>query len=189
MGESSVDDDDVVRRVLSGDREAYRALVAKYGTRVFSFCRSRMGSEEEARDAAQDVFIRAYSSLSGFNQSESFASWLFAIAANHVRTKFRLIGSDRKKREAASIELAVSAPKDPAEDAERSMEAERLRRAVSALPVDLKGSVELYYFGELSVAETARVLGVGEEAVKSRLFRARKVLRNSLEGAQRGRGS
>lgn len=182
--DSRTDDDEVVGKVLSGEREAYRFLVDKYGPKVISFCRSRMRSEDDARDAAQDVFLRAYSSLASFRIGESFAAWLFAIAANRVRTRFRLFSSERRKAEAAAIELAASPPADPSEEAARAMRAEGLRRAVSALPADLRWPVEFYYFAELSVAETARVMGLGEEAVKTRLFRARKSLRRALEEKQ-----
>jgi len=185
MGSDSVtDDNDVVARVLSGNREAFRVLVDKYGSRVVAFCGSRMHSDEDARDAAQDVFLRAFSSLSSFRLGESFAAWLFAIAGNHVRTRFRVFHSNRRKIEAAGVELAVAAPADPALDAERTFRAEALRRAVSALPPALRWPVEFYYFAELSVAETARVLGLGEEAVKTRLFRSRKELRRLLEEKQ-----
>jgi len=190
MGSDSVtDDNDVVKKVLSGDREAYRVLVDKYGSRVVAFCRSRMRSEEDARDAAQDVFLRAYSSLASFRAGESFAAWLFAITGNHVRTRFRIFQSDRRKTEAAGTELATAAPADPAEDVERKFREEGLRRAVSTLPPNLRWPVEFYYFAELSVVETARVLGLGEEAVKTRLFRARKVLRHLLEEKQPKPGS
>ena len=184
VGDSRTDDSEVVEKVLSGDREAYRFLVDKYGPRVISFCRSRMRSEDDARDAAQDVFLRAYSSLASFRTGESFAAWLFAIAANHARTRFRIFSSERRKIEAVRLEAAAAAPADPSEDVERVLRAEGLRRAVSALPPDMRWAVEFYYFAELSVAETARVLGIGEEAVKTRLFRARKLLRRALEEKQ-----
>ena len=188
-GDSRNEDSEVAARVLSGDREAYRFLVEKYGARVLAFCRSRMNSEEDARDAAQDVFLRAFGSLASFRQGQSFSAWLFAIAGNHVRTRFRVFSSERRKSEAAGIEAATTAPKDPVDEVERALRGESLRRAVSALPADLRWPVELYYYAELSVAETARVLGLGEEAVKTRLFRARKSLRRSLNGEQPKRDS
>jgi len=188
-GDSRNEDSEVAARVLSGDREAYRFLVDKYGSRVLAFCRSRMNSEEDARDAAQDVFLRAFGSLASFRQGQSFSAWLFAIAGNHMRTRFRVFSSERRKSEAAGIEAATTAPKDPVDEVERALRGESLRRAVSALPADLRWPVELYYYAELSVAETARVLGLGEEAVKTRLFRARKSLRRSLNGEQPKRDS
>jgi RNA polymerase sigma-70 factor (ECF subfamily) len=182
-------DDEAVARVLSGDRDAFRILVDRYGQRIVAFCGSRLRSEDEARDAAQEVFIRAYRSLGSFRRGESFPSWLFAIAANQLRTRFRIFASDRHKVEAAGSEAAAAAPADPAEQAADAMGAQALRRAVAALPRDQRLPVELYYFGELSVAEVARALSLGEEAVKTRLFRARKALRIALEGKQPRGGS
>lgn len=189
IGDLRTDDSEVVARVLSGNREAYRVLVDKYGARVLAFCRSRMISEEDARDAAQDVFLRAFGSLASFRQEECFSAWLFAIAGNHVRTRFRIFSTDRRKTEAAGIAAATAVPNDPVDEVERTLRGEGLRRAVSALPADLRWPIELYYYAELSVAETARVLGLGEEAVKTRLFRARKSLRRTLKGEQPKRDS
>ncbi len=182
-------DDDAVARVLSGDRDAFRSLVDRYGQRIAAFCGSRLRSEDEARDAAQEVFVRAYRSLGTFRRGESFPAWLFAIAANQLRTRFRVFASDRHKVEAAGSEAAAAASADPAEEAADAIRAQALRRAVAALPRDQRLPVELYYFGELSVAEVARALGLGEEAVKTRLFRARKALRIALEGKQPREGS
>ncbi len=182
-------DDEAVARVLSGDRDAFRALVDRYGQRIAAFCGSRLRSDDEARDIAQEVFVRAYRSLATFRRGESFPAWLFAIAANQLRSRFRAFASDRHKVEAAGSEAASAAPSDPAEEAADAIGAQTLRKAVATLPRDQRLPVELYYFGGLSVAETARALGLGEEAVKTRLFRARKALRIALEGKQPREGS
>jgi len=171
----------IIAEILAGNSNAYRWLVEKYGARVLAFCRSRMRSEEDARDAAQEVFIRAYASLASFRSDEDFAPWLFAIAANNVRSHFRLFSSKKHKEEAIANEIAVAPIPDPAEKAEQNLLAEALRRAVASLPADLRVPVELYYFAELSVEETASVLKLGQEAIKSRLFRARKALRHAIE--------
>ena len=179
--QGSFDEKAVVEEIIAGNSNAYRRIVEKYSARVLAFCRSRMRSEEDARDAAQEVFIRAYASLASFRSNENFASWLFAIAANNVRTHFRLFSSRKHKEEAFAKEIAVAPIPDPAEEAEQNLRAEALRQAVASLPLDLRKPVELYYFAELSVEETASVLKLGQEAVKSRLFRARKALRQAIE--------
>jgi len=89
-----------IRLVLSGDKEAYRSLVLRYGPRLAAFCRSHLeaagvgGAAEEAEDMAQEVLVRAYISLHRFRLGESFAAWLFAIAANRVKTRFRFFAFD-----------------------------------------------------------------------------------------------
>lgn len=194
-------EDAVIARVLAGDREAYRHIVDRYGGRIMGFCRARLKSEDEAGDAAQDVFMRAFSSLHTFRRGESFAAWIFAIAANHVRSRFRILGSERRKAESAAREAAAHPQgiflssgarqaEGPQESAERNEAMAAVRRAVAELPAEMRTTLELYYFGELPVADIARALGQGEEAIKSRLFRARKILRARLEFPQpdKGRG-
>lgn len=179
--ESDEEDIRAVHRTLSGDAEAFRFLVLKYADRMLSFCRSRSASDEDAADAAQEAFTRAFRSLRTFRLGGSFAAWLFAIAANRTRTGWLKRASERDKMERAGFEAAAVREEDPEEDALRRIETERVRGEVKELPDDLRTAVEFYYFAELSITETAQTLNVGEEAIKSRLFRARKRLREALE--------
>jgi RNA polymerase sigma-70 factor (ECF subfamily) len=184
---ADLDDLLLIHRVLAGEGEAFRGIVEKYGARVQRFCRARLGIEEEAEDAAQEVFLRAYRSLPSFRLGESFPAWLFSIAANRVRSRGRrsmreALRFDRAAAEAAAADTLPAF--DPGLAAERSLEAEALRRAVASLPADQRAVVELYYFAGLSVVDVAAALRLGEEAVKSRLFRARKALRKIIEGEQ-----
>jgi len=169
----------LIQRVLEGDREQFRHLVRRYGERVRRFCRSRLGSDEEAADATQDVFVRAFRALDTFRVGRAFAPWLFAIAANRARTRWRRSAA----REAAELAAADSPPAPDGRDAERraieDVERAEVRAAVAGLARPYREAVELYYFARLSVAETAATLGLGEEAVKSRLLRARRMLARS----------
>lgn len=174
-------EDGIIGRVLEGNQHAFREIVELYAPRVLAFCRVRLHSEEEAQDAAQEVFIRAYKSLSTFRRGENFASWLFAIAANNVRTHFRIRAQRQKKEAFIQQWYTEDRMFDPEEDAELALQKSALRNAVQSLPEDLRKPVALYYFAELSVRETAHVLGVSEEAVKTRLFRARHQLREIFQ--------
>lgn len=187
MSTAESDEEDIraVHRTLSGDSEAFRFLVLKYADRMLAFCRSRSASDEDAADAAQEAFTRAFRSLRTFRLGGSFAAWLFAIAANRTRTGWLKRASERDKVERAGFEAATEREEDPEEEALRRMETERIRDEVKNLPLDLRTAVELYYFAELSVTETAQTLDVGDEAIKSRLFRARKKLREALEERNR----
>jgi len=174
-------EDAIIGRVLEGNSEAFREIVDLYAPRVLSFCRAHMRSEEDARDAAQEVFIRAYKSLGSYRRGENFASWLFAIAANNVRTHAKLFSANRQKEELLRQGHIEEPTRDPAEEAELALQKSALRIAVQSLPDDLRKPVALYYFAGLSVHETAHALGIGEEAVKTRLFRARGRLRKILQ--------
>jgi len=178
-------DEEAIRSVLSGDREAFRILVERYQGRLVGFCRSRLGSATEAEDAAQEILIKTFSSLRSYRLGESFPSWLFAIAANHLRTRGKRNQVELRRVESAGIEEAARPPvPDAGEEVLLSLEAEELRSAVAALPEELGLPVQLHYFGGLSVEDIGRSLGLGREAVKARLFRARKRLRKALENAQ-----
>jgi RNA polymerase sigma factor (sigma-70 family) len=196
--QSDDDDSAVASRVLSGDADAFRLLVDRYGDRLYRFCRARLGDDSDAEDAVQDVFVRAYRSLRSFNPARSWASWLFAIAANRVKSRYvssagreRLV--EKAGNEAAVLEPAASVAADPATLALDAMAAESLRSAVASLPASYRAPVELYYFAGLGVADVAKALGLGEEAVKSRLFRSRKelslILDDSGQPKRSGKGT
>jgi RNA polymerase sigma factor (sigma-70 family) len=173
MGIEGLDDVVVIQRVLGGDADAFRLLVQRYGGRLRGFCLARLGDPDEA---VQDVLLRAYRSLGSFRLGSSFASWLFAIAANRVRTR-RVRISAREALTRRAADAARTAPAvDPAGQAMACLEREEVRRAVARLAGPLRAVVELYYFAGLSVEDTAYTLGLGNEAVKSRLLRARREL-------------
>ncbi len=199
MLESPEQEDETIRRVLSGDKEAFRVLVLRYSSRILAFCRSRLeasgvrDADDEAKDLAQEVFIRAYISLHRFRPGKSFAAWLFAIAANRVKSKFRFFARQRKLEESAINAAQVSLEKATGSDSGTSellrIQGEALLRGIAMLPKDLRLPMELYYIGELSVAETAKVLKLGQEAVKTRLFRGRKALKDLAEKQKPDRGT
>lgn len=179
--------DELILRAREGDEVSFKALVDSWAPRLLSFLRGRLGDEDEAQDAAQEVLVRVWSALPRFRLGENFAPWLFAIAANYVRSRWRSRAFEARKVQAAASELAAGQETDPAERAEGALRAQELRMAVGSLPEDLRRVVELYYFAGLDVRETAETLRLGEEAVKSRLFRARARLRALIERPQPGR--
>lgn len=188
-----MDDAEALRRIAAGDTESFRVLVDRYGGKLHRFCRARLGNDADAEDAAQDVLVRAFRSLRRFDPRRGFASWLFAIAANRVKSRYHARSMELRLAERAQAEWRSAEPV-LAEEASAEFEtlgrmaAEELRAAVGSLSADRRAPVELYYFAGLSVAETAAALGLGTEAVKSRLFRARAELAAILgESGQPGR--
>jgi RNA polymerase sigma-70 factor (ECF subfamily) len=185
-----IDDIVLVQRTLSGDSGAFAGLVAKYASSVLGFCRYRLGSAEEAEDASQDVFFRAYRSLGSFKLGRSFRAWLFAIAANRVKTRYASHEALRALNERLAADAAVSSPEGSGGDTEgEAMEAlqrESLRDLIRSLGTTNRRVAELYYLGGLDVGEVAEALGLGTEAVKSRLFRSRKEIGKAMRGATEG---
>jgi RNA polymerase sigma-70 factor (ECF subfamily) len=177
------DEEDVrlVHRVLTGDTKAFEILVKRHQQSVYYFCLASLKNPEEAEDAAQEIFLRSYRSLTTFRLEKRFKTWLFSIAVNHLRTRWKKEKSlARRIRQIFSRE-DESRLDNPEMAALDLIEEERIRQAVRSLPENLRSVVVLYYFEGLSVGEIASALGIGEEGVKSRLFRGRKLLRIFLE--------
>lgn len=176
------DEEDIldIQRVLSGDRGAFAALLRKYERRLRGYCRSRL-PDSEVDDAVQDIFVKAFKSLGSFRLGASFPPWLFAIARNSIagrKLRFR-------REEEKAARLAAEGLEAGENDGLAGLEAEYLLKAVAALPQAYREVVELYYLAELDSGETAEALGLGVEAVKTRLFRARKLLREFMENGNR----
>lgn len=191
---SADDDASVIRRILDGDGAAFRILVDRYGDRLFHFCMARLGDRSDAEDAVQDVFVRAYRSLRTFDAARNWSSWLFAIAANRVKSRYATRASaavvaERAGREAALADEMASEDVDPEQRVLDALAAEALRSAVASLPVSYRAPVELYYFAGLSVSDIASALGTGTEAIKTRLFRARKELSRILDDSRQPAGA
>ncbi len=174
-------DGTVVRQVLAGDTEAFRVLVARHRERMGRFALRMLGNGEDAEEALQDAFVRAYRSLGQCAAPERFDAWLFRILANRCRTK----GTRRSRYEATFVadELAVSAAADPMTDPLRQdtpVSSEALARALSQLDDDSREAFLLKHVEELSYQEMAGLTGVGVSALKMRVKRAGERLRRIL---------
>jgi len=177
-----------VQHVLAGDKDAFRAIVDTYKDILYRYCLARTGDKDRANDLVQETFIRAYRSLATFKLGKQFGPWIFAIASNVLRTSWR-----RLQREKDRVEQLFY-PDDPeqnnpeAELVQVETKAE-LAKALRNLPHELYEVLYLYYFEGLSVIEIAETLSIGEENVKSRLFRGRKKLRSILQPEIRKKGN
>lgn len=180
----SPSDAPLVDAARAGDREAFAELVRRHHARVLGLCRSLLGSNEAAEDAAQDVFLKAYESLGGFRGSSAFSTWLYRIASNRCLDLRRSAARARQD----SLEALIEARGDDlyrllgrAPDASAGPEAADLvRRVLAALPEDYRSilwlrEVEGFTYDELTLA-----LDCSLDAVKSRLRRARAELEDRL---------
>jgi RNA polymerase sigma-70 factor (ECF subfamily) len=171
----------VVRQVLAGDIEAYRLLVARHRERMGRFALQMLGNREDAEEALQDAFVRAYRSLGQCAAPERFDAWLFRILANRCRTK----GARRRRYEATFVgdELALAAAPDPGSEQqalERGQSGEALAQALSRLDSDSREAFLLKYVEELSYHEMAGLIGARVSALKMRVKRACERLRRLL---------
>ena len=179
-GEDESDVYAAIADVLAGNPRAFAPIVTRYQTLVYRLALSYHLGVEEAEDATQEVFARVFRALPSFRLGRRFHPWLFTIAVNEIRSRRRR-RTTLEARRARGVDTAALPDTRPDEGASRDTRLE-IRAAVSRLPATLRDVVVLYYLEDMDVAETAQVLGLGPENVKSRLHRARGRLRALLGG-------
>lgn len=171
-----------VGRVQQGDARAFDELVVKYQDRLVNYVRALGAGHADAEDAAQEAFLRAFRGLGRFRRLSHFKTWLYQIATNVTRTAARRRAA---RPEAASGLLADAeagaSPPAGADDLEaRIVARDRLDRALAALPEDLRQAVVLRDVEGWEYREIAAMVGVPIGTVESRIFRARRRLRDLL---------
>ena len=175
---------EIVQRVLSGDTEAFEALVLEHQNKVYSLALRMVGNEEDARDLAQDAFIRAFSSLSGFRGDSKFSVWLYRLTSNicidflRSRAKKRTVSmtwTDDEGDDAGELEIPDERF-SPEAQLERTSMRESVQRGLESLSPQYRQILVLREINGLTYEEIGKVLGIEEGTVKSRIFRARKKL-------------
>ena len=176
----TLDDNELVSRTLDGDVRAYEELVRRYerlvGRVLYPYARREISVE----DLVQETFLRAYDRLETFNPDYRFKTWLLAIANN--------LGVDTLRRRKEIVEFNpethASSVRGPEAEAIEADQARGVQEAVATLPEAYGVPLVLRYSEGMSYAEIAEVLGITVPALKSRLFRARKMLGERLEEEQ-----
>lgn len=177
-------DDEAVRRVREGDRDAYAVIVRRYEAPIRRFCHRMLGEPHRAEDAAQEAFHAAFLRIDTFRGDSSFKTWLFRIALNRCRDMLRY--SARRSTEsweaivehgghAAEALAAVEAPGYAAVEAR-----DVLKRVLQSLPPEYREVLLLRELDDQSYQEMAETLECSVDAVKGRLKRARAALDGAL---------
>ena len=169
-------DQQIVSTVLSGGSEEFRLLVTRYERRVYTLCARVLSDREDALDAAQDAFIRAYSHLAGYDQGLPFWPWMRKIAVNCCLRRAKLKDS-RRETELLDIWPSEDIPMD---DLVCKEESGKVLRQVSGLPESYRTVVVLRYQEELTASEIAEAIGETPGNVRVRLHRALKMLANRM---------
>jgi RNA polymerase sigma-70 factor, ECF subfamily len=182
-----VPDDELVRRVQSGNGDAFEELVRRYERKVYNITYRLLGNEQDASEALQDTFLRAYRFIARFQFKSSFFTWLYRIATNTSLTKLRkrdrldTVSIDEPVNEAGDLPLEIPDFKyNPVRMMEQRQLRDAMKEAVERLPTDYKSVVVLRDLEGLSNEEVSKVLNLSVAAVKSRLHRGRLVLRRDL---------
>jgi len=179
----------LVRRVLEGDGEAYRVLVERYQERIYYVCYGFVRNKEDARELAQEAFVKAYRNLPRFQFRSKFYSWLSRIASNlsidwlrrmKVRKAEEFDEGIAAKESAGVISMAhyKHHPGRSAEDAQLRV---RLVQAIDSLPDQQRQAIILREIDGLAYKEIAEIMEIPEGTVMSRLYYARKKLQKALE--------
>jgi len=177
-----MDDPDsvLVERCLAGDTESFRPLVERYQRVLFSVAVRMLGDREDAADAAQTAFLRAYEKLASYDRRSKFFSWLYRILVNEC------LNVRRGQRPSVPLDDAFAAPGSPLEALEAGERRQRVQAALLRLTREQREVVVLRHFADLSYAAIAEALELPEKTVKSRLYAARQQLGQWLLGWDAG---
>lgn len=175
-------DAEVVRRVRAGDTAAFAVLVARYRDRLGRYAVHMLGDPNDAEEALQDAFVRAYRSLARCREDGQFGAWLFGILVNRCRTA----GRRAARRHRVFVRDQVSLEKAPTpETADRVEWADTVRWAMEQLAPPLREAFLLRHVEDMEYEEMARLTGAGVSALKMRVMRARDRLRTLLSEVER----
>jgi RNA polymerase sigma-70 factor, ECF subfamily len=184
---TAVAEADLVRRALARDEAAIRSIVKTNNQRLYRLARGILRDDAEAEDVVQETYIRLFTSLGEFRGQSALTTWLSRIAINEA------LGRLRKRRAAPelteSIETAsaqvIPFPMNAADDPERTMAQREIQHVVESAVDELPDAFRIVFVARvmegMSVEETADLLDLGIVTVKTRLHRARKMLRESVE--------
>jgi len=174
----------LVARARSGSRAAAERLAAQSYEKLFACCCRITGDPDRAADLVQETYRKAWQSLASFRGDSAFSTWLFRIAfTTHLKQlrRPRLVVALAPEQEAAVPDPGPS----PEAEAARRERSERLRRAVAALPDDLRFAISAHYWGDVPVREIALEEGITPVAVRKRMARAFRQIAAALKEPSR----
>lgn len=184
IGAAGAGDMALVSRALARDPGAFRAIIKTHNQRLYRIARGVVRNDAEAEDIVQDAYMRAFASLGAFRGEASLSTWLSRIVINEA------LGRLRKRKRIVSMPENPEAeiirfPLNPGEDPERTMAQRQIlglvERATDSLPDVYRTVFVARVIEGLSIEETAELLGIRQETVKTRLHRARALVRKALD--------
>lgn len=177
---------DWIEAAANGDEAAFTALVESYQERVYNLTYRMLGTAEDAEDAAIEVFFRVYRKLDHYDRSRKFSTWILSIATHYCIDQLRTRRLKWLSLDDEKISPAVFASKQPSPESyvlQNEREAE-VRALLDTLSSEHKAVIVLRYWYNMSYEEIAESTGDSLSAVKSRLFRARRMLATKMPAAE-----
>ena len=167
---------DWLNKAQRGDAQAFTCLLEAYQRPVFNLCYRMLGNAQDAEDAAQETFLRAYQSLKRYDNSRPFSTWLLSIAAHYCIDQIR-----KRRVQIVSVEeLPVPDLPEPSPGMESNLskkeEQQRIKAVIGVLDATDRAAVVMYYWYDFSYQEICQALSLSMSALKSRLHRARRVM-------------
>ena len=187
MSGSQAFDADLIQRLIAGDRQAFAELVERTSGKIYSLGLKMLGNEQDAEDMLQETYIKAFKALPGFENRSSITTWLFRIAVNEALMILR-----KRKNKPPAVDIDDDSgddvePKEivdwcclPEGELQSGETRAELNRAIDMLSPALRMVFLLRDVEGFSGLETAAILGISEDAVKTRLVRARLKMREEL---------
>ena len=178
-----------MERLRRGDDLALNELMARWKEPVLSFCLRYTGNLSDAREIAQETFVKVYASRDRYRPKAAFSTWLFTIAMNlcRMRARWRSRHPEILDADSDGQSQAGAAACDPSQEADRLALGRDLELAIAKLPHELRAAFVLYEVNGLSYREVGKISKCSEKAVERRLARAREHLRATLEQKWRDR--
>lgn len=186
---TGLDDVELVAHAKRGDERAFRTIMERHNRRLYRVARTLLRDDAEAEDVVQEAYLRAFTALSSFRGDASLATWLTRITLNEA------LGRKRKQRPTVGLDTVDAMQESGAQiirfpnmssDPERSTAQREIQKileaSIDALPEPFRVVFVMREIEEMSIEETAGFLGIRPETVKTRLHRARRLLRETLEG-------
>ena len=182
---SDIDDQLIVSQILSGQKNLFRFLVQHHERAVYGMGLSFFRNKEDASDFVQEVFLKAYRNLSGFEGRSRFSTWLYKIAYNTA------INEINRRKEYQSLaeedaEKLTNAGDTPERALLRNAAKEAVQAAIKDLPERFRVCIDLFFFYDRSYQEIEAITGFPVNTIKSHVFRAKVLLREKLELLQEG---
>ena len=181
----------LLRRLRDRDERAFRELIDDHRDRVFNITYRMLGNRAEAEDVAQEVFITVFKTIDSFREESKFSTWLYRVTVNHCKNRIKYLARrhDRDRDELDETSQQTNGAvtglpvRDPAPDkALQSAQMEKLlQEAIAGLDDDRRAVVILRDVEDLSIEEICEITGLADGTVKSRLHRARLVLRKKMQ--------
>ena len=181
----------LLRRLRDRDERAFRELIDEHRDRVFNITYRMLGNRAEAEDVAQEVFITVFKQIDNFRGDSKFSTWLYRITVNHCKNRIKYLSrrhsrdqdelDETSHQQNSAVNGAPVRAKNPDKALESMQMEQLLQAAIAALDDEQRAVVILRDVEDLSIEEICEITGLPDGTVKSRLHRARLVLRKKLQ--------